>query len=67
MTAESIEWTPVADETPDSDQTVLLFDAKATEPVWAGFWDDGVEAWFYVTGGDAEPTHWAEFPEGPKP
>lgn len=66
MSFENIAWIPVADELPDSDSTVLLFNAEASEPVWPGYYDDGVEGWFYVTSAKAEPTHWANFPEGPK-
>lgn len=68
MTFENIVWIPVVEEVPDSDTTVLLFDAKASEPVWPGYYDDGVEDWFYVSSGSvkAAPTHWANFPEGPK-
>lgn len=66
MIFENIVWIPVAEEVPDVDLTVLLFDAKASEPVWIGYHDDNLEDWFYANGVKAKPTHWANFPEGPK-
>lgn len=56
-------WNRLDDSFPDSDQTVLLYDKDASEPVWLGY-HDGLE-WRYVDGFDANPTHWAEIPDPP--
>jgi hypothetical protein len=57
-------WTPVANQLPDSDTTILLFDENASEPVWPGYLDGNM--WRYIDGMPAQPTHWTEMPEGPK-
>jgi hypothetical protein len=62
MTTESITWSPVA-ELPDSDMTVQLFNKDASEPVWPGYFDGN--RWLYIDGIVANPTHWADMPEGP--
>lgn len=56
-------WTPVAEQLPDSDMTVMLFDPTSDEPVWPGYHDG--EAWKSAEGMPATPTHWTEMPEGP--
>ncbi|HEY0843787.1 MAG TPA: DUF551 domain-containing protein [Noviherbaspirillum sp.] len=62
-TTEQITWIPVAQRLPDSDTTVMLFDADANEPVWLGYF--GGERWHYVDGMPATPSDWAEMPAGP--
>jgi hypothetical protein len=49
---------------PDSDVTVMLFNADADEPVWLGYLDG--EQWRYCDGVPAMPSHWAALPEGPQ-
>jgi hypothetical protein len=63
MITETLTWKPVA-EPPDHDTTVLLFDPAASEPVWLGYLDG--DAWRFVDGMPATPTHWASLPGGPK-
>lgn len=73
MSARVIELAVVAvkDALPDSDETVLLFNKKWSDPCWPGYHDG--ERWCsaegYVLdskkGGNAEllpPTHWARMP-----
>ncbi|SNT28595.1 hypothetical protein SAMN06265795_12216 [Noviherbaspirillum humi] len=57
-------WHNVADQKPDVDTTVLIFNAGANEPVWLG-WFDG-EIWRYIDGMPAMPSHWTEIPGGPE-
>ncbi|KRB73480.1 Lar family restriction alleviation protein [Noviherbaspirillum sp. Root189] len=59
----ALTWTKVADRLPDSDTTVMLFDPNANEPVWPGYLDG--DMWRYADGMPAQPTHWADLPEGP--
>lgn len=61
---EALTWVPVSKRLPDSDLTVLLFNADADEPVWLGYRDDN-DGWLYVDAVEAAPTHWAEMPGGP--
>lgn len=77
---ESIEWRAVADEMPDADETVLLFNENYDQRVLEGRWDG--EEWRAVskclddpvlsddaeksTMGDPAPTHWALWPNGPE-
>ena len=63
MSTETVYWKPVA-EKPDSDTTVLLFDPAASELVWLGYLDG--DAWRFIDGMPAAPTHWAALPGGPK-
>ena len=60
----ALTWTKVADRLPDSDTTVMLFDKEASEPVWPGYLDGDMCR--YVDGMPAQPTHWADLPEGPE-
>ncbi|WP_194720784.1 DUF551 domain-containing protein [Noviherbaspirillum malthae] len=62
--ANTLTWTMVSERMPDSDMTVMLFDPTSDEPVWPGYHDG--EAWKFADGMPANPTHWAEMPEGPK-
>lgn len=55
-------WTEVSSK-PDSDTTVQLFDKDASEPVWPGYFDG--TRWLYIDGVVANPSCWAEMPEGP--
>lgn len=64
MLIEQVKWIPVVEQLPDSDTTVMLFDATASEPVWLGYFDG--ERWRYVDGIPSFPTHWAEIPSGPQ-
>lgn len=58
-------WTPVSKRMPDDDETVMVFDAAASEPVWFGYRDG--KDWRYIDGVVAEGiTHWMPIPEGPK-
>lgn len=61
---EVLVWLPIAEEEPDDDAMVLLFDPDAPEPVWPGYLSDG--QWLYAYGSEANPTHWAEMPFGPR-
>ena len=58
-------WKSVADEMPDSEQTVLYYAPEADEPVWLGFHDG--ECWRQVSAEqvEAEVTHWMQLPEPP--
>lgn len=58
---ETIEWISVEDDLPDAELTVLL---ASGECIYPGYFDG--MTWCYDTGGHADPTHWAEMPEGPK-
>lgn len=67
--SESITWIPVADELPDSDQTVLLNMPGDDEPVWLGWWSG--EEWYFVDAtladdceGTPRVTAWAHMPAG---
>jgi hypothetical protein len=64
---ETLCWIPVDERLPDSDLTVLLFSSAADEPVWLGHYDSDGKRWWYVDAMKAEPTYWAEIPEGPTP
>lgn len=64
MSLEQVKWISVSEQLPDSDTTVMLFDANANEPVWLGYFDG--ERWVYIDGMPAFPTHWTEIPGGPK-
>lgn len=57
-------WHQLPGRMPDSDTTVLLFDKDASEPIWPGYYDG--QAWRYVDGTTATPTHWQDFPKGPE-
>lgn len=59
------DWKTIADEMPDSDETVLVFSKEADEPVWLGYWDSENDCWRAVDGSKIEVTHWAKMPEGP--
>lgn len=59
----NIQWTSLNEAKPDNDETVLLYNKDASEPVWPGF-HDGRE-WRYVDSHEAHPTHWAPMPGGP--
>lgn len=59
----AVLWIEVKIEMPDADQTVLIHDETADEPVWLGYFDG--EAWRFVDGEKASPSHWAEMPEPP--
>lgn len=67
MTAvpSTIVWVDSRKELPDDDITVLV--ALADGEVWTGFHDAG--QWRYVSADpiESEVTHWASFPEPPKP
>lgn len=63
--AELLQWLPVAHRLPDDDITVLAYFSNGD--VEAVFRDG--EAWRLCYSGDAAgdaPTHWAEWPAGPK-
>lgn len=62
----SPDWKSVADEMPDSDDTVLIFSKEADEPVWLGYWDIENDCWRDVNAFPIEVTHWAKMPEGPE-
>jgi len=61
---ETIVWVPVSERLPDSDLTVNLFDAEASEPVWPGYLDG--DTWRSADGMPATPSHWSDMPGGPK-
>lgn len=66
MTAEVIDWIPVAERLPDSELTVLVAFDGADEPTWLGFhdghvWHDACTGAEFVD----RATHWAEMPAGP--
>lgn len=62
---EAIRWRAIADELPDADETVLIYCAEASEPVWLGFLD--ADGWHCATtGAPTTVTHWAPMPGGPK-
>lgn len=61
---EVIGWMAVADELPDADTTVLVYNVAWADPVWLG-WLDG-EVWRQVDGSPVEVTHWADVPGGPE-
>lgn len=66
---ESIKWNGVLCSMPDAETTLLIYVSGASEPVWIGYWDDGLDgSWRYADGSRVEGivTHWAEMPEGPK-
>ncbi len=54
MNTERIQWVPASELKPDSNITVLLFDAAASEPVWPGYLDG--DTWRYADGMPANPT-----------
>ncbi len=61
---EELSWEMIAaDQVPDADETVWLFDPTASEPVWPGYWDG--QDWYFANGTPAAPTHFALFPHGP--
>lgn len=58
------DWRRITPTTmPDDDQTVQLYDADASEPVWFGWHEE--DGWHYVDGAEATPSHWAPMSEGP--
>lgn len=63
---ETLNWIAVSAQLPDSDITVLLFDAEADELVWPGYWDSTDDCFWYVDNALATPTHWATMPAGPR-
>ena len=66
--SEVIDWHAVQSELPDSDITVLIYQAEALgDPVWLGYWDDSEERWFYASSDPAGGmvTWWAHLPTGP--
>lgn len=66
VSVEVIRWNDPAVVLPDADMTVLLFNAEWDDPVVMGWRGDG--DWFFTetSVGFVKPTHWAEFPVGPK-
>lgn len=63
---EEIQWVPVGERLPTSDETVLICAKDTSEPVWIGFYDGspGWAGWWEVDGSRAEVTHWAPMPKG---
>lgn len=59
---ETITWRPVAEQLPDADTTVLMFDGEAVN---TGFLD--CADWRYAASGGLCPfvSHWADLPGGP--
>lgn len=63
---EQIIWRPVAVELPDAETTVMINAPELDEPVWLGWYEDGV--WHDVASHVIEGvTHWAEMPKGARP
>ena len=60
---QQTKWRAVADEMPDSDQTVMIHHAEEDEPVWMGYHDG--ETWRLVDGNRCAVTHWMPLPEPP--
>lgn len=68
--SETIHWHRVDDALPDAEETVLLWMQDAAgDPVWPGYFDYyGDQCWLLADGMPAgNVTHWASFPEGPRP
>ena len=66
MKANKDGWMPCSRELPDSDLTVMIFQAEGDEPVWLGFHDG--EVWRRVDGVRCKGkaiSHWRELPAGP--
>ena len=57
-------WTSCADDLPDDELTVMIFDPKEDEPVWLGYLDG--KTWRTVEGVRVSVTHWMPMPEPPK-
>lgn len=62
---ETLTWTPVTEQLPDDDVTVLTEHPIFDEPVWLGYHHDGV--WYTVDGNPLPHgmvKAWAEMPVG---
>jgi len=59
-----VDWKKVADQMPDSDETVLVYGPTLDPDVWLGYHDG--ECWRDVAGEKLEPVlAWAPLPEPP--
>ena len=61
---ETIDWISVDSALPDAEETVLTNVPECGEPVWLGWFDEGV--WYQIDGGEiAFPVvAWAKMPRG---
>ena len=69
ITPETIEWIAVRHKLPDDDETVLIHQPGAREPIWLGWYVGEEDGWNYADASsvlaDYPVTHWAIMPKGP--